>query len=465
MYFGLRFRLLFITGVVLTLTVGVVALLASEVTTRQFYRYVEYDDASKIERFAAILATYSDQPLTLDEAEPILQQIGDITGSRIALVDDDGQVLAASTNNLMGQQLDVPDGVDNEVKVWVIDQQERIELIESGVLPSSPSLSPLLGSVYVEPTNVNNYPSRFTQTVNRSLLMGVFIGAMTAMLLMLLLTRRIFFPIYALTRAAQAMEKGNLRFRVYVKSQDEIGDLARAFNAMADGLMQQENLRRNMVSDIAHELRTPLTNIQGYLEALQDGIIEPSREIIDSIHEEALLLRHLINDLQELALAEAGQLRLMIQPVTLHDILQQAVRVLHVRAVDRDIKVSLDVPANLPPVSGDPERLGQIVRNLLNNALTHTPSGGEIWLRARWINNEIEISVKDTGIGIPAEHLPHVFERFYRVDQSRSRNTGGAGLGLAIVKQLVQAQGGHIWAESQPGHGAIFAFTMPTARV
>lgn len=465
MYFGLRFRLLFITGVVLTLTVGVVALLASEVTTRQFYRYVEYDDASKIERFAAILATYSDQPLTLDEAEPILQQIGDITGSRIALVDDDGQVLAASTNNLMGQQLDVPDGVDNEVKVWVIDQQERIELIESGVLPSSPSLSPLLGSVYVEPTNVNNYPSRFTQTVNRSLLMGVFIGALTAMLLMLLLTRRIFFPIYALTRAAQAMEKGNLRFRVYVKSQDEIGDLARAFNAMADGLMQQENLRRNMVSDIAHELRTPLTNIQGYLEALQDGIIEPSREIIDSIHEEALLLRHLINDLQELALAEAGQLRLMIQPVTLHDILQQAVRVLHVRAVDRDIKVSLDVPANLPPVSGDPERLGQIVRNLLNNALTHTPSGGEIWLRARWINNEIEISVKDTGIGIPAEHLPHVFERFYRVDQSRSRNTGGAGLGLAIVKQLVQAQGGHIWAESQPGHGAIFAFTMPTARV
>jgi len=460
---GLRFRLLFIMGSVLTVTIGVVALLANEVTTRQFYRYVQYDDASRMERFAAVLATYYQEQSNWNEVQPLLHQMSEISGSRIALVDNSGNVIAASSDDLLGEQLEVSNTGRVEVTVWLMGEDERTALIRDGTLPVAQRSDQLVGSIYVDENNPQQ--TRFTSTVNRTLLLSVIMAGLTAMLLMIVLTRRIFFPIYALTRAANAMEKGNLKFRVYVRSQDEIGDLARAFNAMADGLTEQEHLRKNMVSDIAHELRTPLTNIQGYLEALQDGVLDPTPEIIDSIHEEALLLSHLINDLQELALAEAGQLRLFIQPVPLRDILQQAVRILHVRAVDRDIKVSLDVPPNLPYVSGDAERLGQIVRNLLNNALTHTPSGGEIWLRARRINNEVEISVKDTGIGIPSDHLPHIFERFYRVDRSRSRHTGGAGLGLAIVKQLVLAQGGRIWAESQPGHGAIFAFTVPTTRL
>jgi signal transduction histidine kinase len=294
-------------------------------------------------------------------------------------------------------------------------------------------------------------------------LWGTLIGGLVAVLLAVALSRRILGPVETLTTAARQIAKGNLSQRVVVRSKDEIGELARAFNNMADGLARQEALRRNMVTDVAHELRTPLSNIRGYLEAFRDNVIEPGPEVISSVYEEAMLLSHLVDDLQELSLAEAGQLHLEHGPMDLSEVLEEAMTAAHGQATAKGIALRLSLPSALPLVEGDPQRIKQVVGNLLSNALAHTPSGGEITAVAQAKEGQVEISVSDTGEGIPAEHLPNIFERFYRVDSSRSRATGGTGLGLAIAKQLVEACGGWIGAESEIGQGTRVTFALPVA--
>jgi signal transduction histidine kinase len=259
------------------------------------------------------------------------------------------------------------------------------------------------------------------------------------------------------------METGDLSQRVAVQTDDEIGELAHAFNSMANGLTRLEQLRRNMVTDVAHELRTPLSNIRGYLEALQDGVTQPDPEVIGSLHDEAMLLTRLVNDLQELALAEAGQLRLVLQPTSAEQIIAQVVNVMQPTAASKGLTLQTDLQPDLPPVMADPGRVAQVLQNLVNNAMSYTTAGGTITVTTRPAASaaEVQLSVHDTGIGIAPEHLPFVFDRFYRVDQSRTRATGGAGLGLAIVKQLVEAHGGRVWAESTLGQGSTFTFTLP----
>jgi signal transduction histidine kinase len=259
------------------------------------------------------------------------------------------------------------------------------------------------------------------------------------------------------------MEAGDLSQRVQNLSTDEIGGLGHAFNAMASSLQQAEQLRRNMVGDVAHELRTPLSNLQGYLEALRDKVIEPTPDVISSLHEESLLLNHLVNDLQELSLAEAGQLKLVRQPTALAGIVQQVVALIQPAAAAKKLTLCVDVPDDLPLVNVDGGRIAQVVRNLLDNALAYTPEGSTIGVEGRGEGSEVRVSVRDTGLGIEPDKLPHVFERFYRADPSRTRATGGTGLGLVIVKQWVEAHGGHVWAESTPGAGSTFSFTVPVA--
>jgi signal transduction histidine kinase len=252
---------------------------------------------------------------------------------------------------------------------------------------------------------------------------------------------------------------------------------------MADGLARQERLRRNMVTDVAHELRTPLTNIRGYLEALRDGVARPEKALLASLHDEALLLNRLVDDLQDLALAEAGQLRLEPQRASLHEIADQAAGALRPTLEAKQLKLQIALPPDLPDVWADPERVGQVLRNLLNNAILHTPPNGVIRVGAEhvgdWrlaigdhyapqslipsLQSPIVVSVSDSGPGIAPEHLANVFDRFYRADRSRARATGGAGLGLAIVKQLVEAHGGRVWASAVPDQGACISFTLPEA--
>ncbi len=304
-------------------------------------------------------------------------------------------------------------------------------------------------------------PEMFLNSVNRSLWSAVLAAGVVAVFLSLTISQRILGPVGELTKAARRMQGGDLRQRVQVQSQDELGALAQAFNAMADGLAETEDLRRHLVNDVAHELRTPLSNICGYLEAMNDGVAEPTPAVIESLYEEAMLLRRLVDDLQELALAEAGQLKLSCQPTAIDDIIHKTVNAHRSAAAEKNVQITLDMPSGLPAVRADRARIGQVLRNLLDNAITHTPPGGQIVVTARQAGTYVEVSVQDTGSGISYEHLPYVFDRFYRADPSRTRATGGAGLGLAIVKQLVEAHGGRTWVRSTVGQGSTFLFTIP----
>jgi signal transduction histidine kinase len=442
MFHSLRFRVLMALILVIAVAVGVVALSASRATTGEFQRYVERGGMMRHQRFERFLAGHYMRNRNWSGVQPLVEQMGQITGEQIVLADAGGQIVADSAEKLVGQTV---------ARDWA----EPVALIVDRGVP--------VGAVYTNPLGPADDPQRaaFLASVNRAVLLAAVVASLAAVLLTLGLSRRILGPIEALTTAARRMEKGDLSQRVEVPSRDEIGELARAFNAMADGLAHLEKLRHNMVTDVAHELRTPLSNIRGYLEALRDGVIEPNPEITDSLYEEAMLLNRLVDDLQELSLAEAGQLRLERRAVALVDVVHRALEAARPRAEAKGIALQVDLPEDLPFVDIDLQRVGQVLGNLLSNGLTYTPSGGEVVVGARAKESEVEISVRDTGAGIPAEDLSYVFERFYRADKSRSRATGGAGLGLAIARQLVEAHGGRIWVESTRGQGSTFTFTLP----
>jgi signal transduction histidine kinase len=312
-------------------------------------------------------------------------------------------------------------------------------------------------------TTTKTLSQNFLNTITHSFWLVIVLAWLLALLLTLALSNRILKPVHELTRIANRMEQGDLSQRVRIRTKDEMGVLAHAFNTMADSLARSEQLRRNLVSDVAHELRTPLTNIRGYLEALKDHVIDPTSEVIVSLYEESLLLNRLVVDLQELSLAEAGQLHLVRRPLALEEVIVKAVSSLQLQAANKQLALRVEMSPCLPRAEADAERVGQVLRNLIGNAITHTPPGGEIMIRARSINQEVLVSVDDTGEGIEEQHLPYIFERFYRADASRSRATGGIGLGLAIVKQVVEAHGGQVEAESTPGRGSSFTFRLPVA--
>jgi signal transduction histidine kinase len=251
--------------------------------------------------------------------------------------------------------------------------------------------------------------------------------------------------------------------RVEVRGEGEVAALAEAFNTMAVDLENNEQLRQNLIADVAHELRTPLSNIQGYLEAIRDHVMKPDAATIDSVNEEAALLSRLVDELQELSLAEAGELKLVYQAEDIGKLVKQATAPWRPQLEMKEISLSLDLPDNLPQVNIDWQRVNQVLHNLLENAVKHTGKGGIITVAAARQGEWVEISVSDTGEGIPAEDLPNIFERFYRVDRSRARATGGSGLGLTIARRLVEAHGGRITVQSELGKGSRFAFTLPIA--
>jgi signal transduction histidine kinase len=302
---------------------------------------------------------------------------------------------------------------------------------------------------------------QFFGSVDRWIFGGVAVAGTLALAATAALSRRILRPVEELTAAARRMERGDLKARVDVRSADEIGQLARAFNAMAETRSRSEDLRRRMVADIAHELRTPLTNLGAQVEAMEDGLLPANAGTLSSLREETGLLARLVDDLQDLALAEAGQLRLDLSRVSVEETARAAIAALRPSAAAAAVELESEIEANLPPARADRERLAQILRNLLANAITHSPRGGAVRLAARRDGERLEIAVSDDGPGIAPEHRERIFDRFYRVDPSRSRATGGAGLGLAIVRQLARAQGGDARAESEPGRGARFIVTLP----
>ncbi|MGW1201966.1 sensor histidine kinase [Streptomyces cyaneofuscatus] len=277
-------------------------------------------------------------------------------------------------------------------------------------------------------------------------------------------------PLHALTGAAQRMRDGREHASVPVSGDDEIGRLAAAFNDMSAHRARLEEQRKAMVSDVAHELRTPLSNIRGWLEAAQDGLADPDPAFVSSLLEEAVQLQHIIDDLQDLAAADAGVLRLHPEPVRVGELLSQVAAAHQARAETAGVTLTVEAGAGAVAIlSADPVRLRQAVGNLVSNAVRHTPAGGRVTLRAYGEEvgqlsegaGEVVIEVADTGTGIPAGDLPYVFDRFWRAEKSRSRRTGGSGLGLAIVRKLAEAHGGTVSATSTEGEGSAFTLRLP----
>jgi histidine kinase len=302
----------------------------------------------------------------------------------------------------------------------------------------------------------------FSRAINEILLVAAATATVTAVLVSTFVTRRIIRPVQAMHAASRRIANGRYDERVEVTGEDELAELARAFNQMAHQLAQTEERRRQLIGDVAHELRTPLSSIKGVMEGLQDGLLPAEPATFHNVQREVSRLQRLVYDLEELSKAEAGQIPLEPEATHPATLVQTAVDRLALQFEDKGVQLQNELPPDLPVVHVDPARLTQVMLNLLGNALQYTPAGGRVIVRA-WANdNEIHLAVQDTGIGLAAEQLPHIFERFYRVDKSRSRAGGGSGIGLTIARHLVEAHNGRLTAAS-PGlnQGSTFTVSLP----
>jgi len=311
--------------------------------------------------------------------------------------------------------------------------------------------------------------TNFRQAISEALTVGILVALVAALSLSVVISRRIVLPVQEMMVASRRIADGRYDERVGIPGNvaqsdvDELGELALSFNQMAARLQQTEALRLRLIGDVAHELRTPLSSIKGYMEGLIDGVLPAEADTFQRVHNEAGRLQRLVNDLQELSRVEAGAFELNLRPMPVSQLVDTVVSRLARQFEEKGVTLQTDVSPNLV-VNVDPERLGQVLLNVVGNGLQYTPAGGQVRIRARREGSTIHLAVQDTGIGIAAEHLPRLFERFYRVDPSRSRVGGGSGIGLTIARHLVEAHGGQIRAESEGlGHGSTFHITLPAA--
>lgn len=297
-------------------------------------------------------------------------------------------------------------------------------------------------------------------SLNHRLLIAVGVVTVLAVIIALLFWRRMIKPVNRLTDAVRRLESGDFSQRVDPGTSDEIGELGRAFNAMAESMHSNDLLRKRMTSDVAHELRTPLNNLAGYLDAIADGVVEADESVVASLQEETELMIRLVRDLEQLALADTGRMQLFPEETNVREVIDSSIQAARARANAKGVALRAE---GEPGVSAsiDTARIAQVLRNLVENAIVNTPAGGTVTAALAAEDNHAVIRVTDTGQGIPEEHIQNIFERFYRVDPSRHRATGGAGLGLAIVRQIVEAHGGTVAAANAPHGGAEFTVRLP----
>jgi signal transduction histidine kinase len=441
---ALKFTLAFL---VVALTGGVlVAVFVQIGTVRAFDRFVQDQDQYS---FVNILSQHYQVNNSWDGVGQVIERgrfMAPGPYSRrnmLVLVDQDGKVVVGDNGYESeayppppGVQGSIPIEVDGRVVGWLkIDPKVRT------ALPGSPEA---------------DFVERVTQAVSYSALGATVLALLLGVLLARTLTR----PIRELTEATQAVAQGQFGHQVTVRTKDELGALASSFNRMSADLARASDQRRQMTADIAHELRTPLSVLLGYTEALQDGKLAGSVETFEVMHGEARQLSHLVDDLRTLALADAGELPLTLQPVDPQALLDRTAAAYRAQAQEKGIELRADEGRDLPTIEGDPERLIQVLGNLVTNALRHTPSGGLVILSAEARPASVCLRVQDTGTGIAPEDLPHIFQRFYRGDESRQQS-GESGLGLAIARSIIEMHGGEITAESAPGAGATFTIVLP----
>jgi len=300
----------------------------------------------------------------------------------------------------------------------------------------------------------------FLDATHRYLVWASLFALVLSGVLSLLLTKRVLSPLSQMTRIAGKLISGDYTERIHISSKDEVAQVAAAFNRMVDNLQRLEQLRKTMIIDVAHELRTPLTNMRGYLEALMDGVTAASVETFASLHDETLRLTKLIDDLLQLAKADASRTTLRLQRVILPELIAQSLELFRSQYDIKGISVETSYAKGTEGVIADPDKLNQVVRNLLQNAFQYTPQGGKVRIHTERLSGEVKTTFANAGGGISEDDLPYIFERFYRGEKSRSREYGGAGIGLAIVKELVEAHGGRVGASAVSGEVQIW-ITLP----
>ena len=383
-----------------------------------------------------------EEEIWVDESTFFIETL--LGDSRVFITDENGVVLYDSEDNtLAGEQLDeafIRQGVS--LYDWQNGRSVGHVVVATGE------------GFYREQEDL------FLSNVRQSLVSGGVVAIFLALVVGAFLARQITIPVITLTTAAKRLASGDDPTKLPVTSKDELGEMSQAFNTLTDALDTQKHLRRRLISDISHELNTPLSVIQLEVKALQDGMQSPA-EASTQITQEINLLRNLANDLSLLAETDQGELRLDLQPVAMGDFLQTAVSRWQAKAESAQITLRLNAKPNLPTLAIDEVRINQVLGNLIQNGLQHTPAGGTITILSQTNQGWLDVTVADSGIGIAAEDLPFVFERFYCADKSRQRNSGGRGLGLAIVKQIVEAHHGEVFAESQLDTGSRFTFRLP----
>ena len=458
---SLQFRLVAGFALTIALTLAGAGIFISLATETQVERFETDQDMAQAGRVREFISNYSIE--NSDPAEPgaelesIVQQVADLSGLRITTFDSQGNVIADSTPPYISIPLENGGG---------LKEAEALPLISDGEVVGSITASNDFG---LEPgaeelAVTDPDASRIAHHVDRYLLWAGIGVALLGTALVWVLARRTLAPVQRLGATARRLGGGDLSQRAEIRGPTEIRHLAQSFNTMAAELEEAEGRRRSLTADIAHELRTPTSNIQGYIEAIKDGVFQPTPETVDTIHEQALLLSRLVEDLRLLAQVDGGELQLQRTQTSVEELVQSCVDALRPRAEAKDVALGIDVADTLPELDLDPTRIAQAVGNLLDNAITHTPEGGSITVSAHASVDAVEVQVADTGPGIAPDDLPRVFDRFYRADPSRSRGTGGTGLGLTIARRLVEAHGGSIEAESVVGQGSRFIIRLPAGR-
>lgn len=429
--------------------IGLAAVFARAVTGREFDRFIM--DRARSE-FLTGAAAYYQVHGSWEGANDFFHQLDGPPGpgessrsGSFVLVDQSGAVVASVGVGRTGKSSakDLARG-----KTIVVDGRNVGIVLDASHAPA-----------------LNDREAQYLASINRALVLAALAAMAIAVLLGIVLARTLTRPVRDLTGAIRAMARGELRQEVPVRSADELGTLTETFNRMSADLAHANELRRQQIADIAHDLRTPLTVITGYIEALRDGVLKPTPARFEAMNSEAQHLKHLVDDLRTLSLADAGELPITPQPTAPGALLDRLAAAYAPQAAARGITLAVAAAPDLPEVAVDPERMIQVLGNLVTNALRHTSAGGRIDLAAQAQGARVALTVADTGEGIPPDVLPHIFDRFYRGDPARSQQNGESGLGLAIARSIVEMHGGTIAAASTPGQGTTFTITLLRAGV
>jgi two-component system OmpR family sensor kinase len=462
-------------SVVVIITIGAVAIWINHSANAEFRKYITRREIRSLGSGMQGLVEYHQQAGSWEGVESLLAEgiyfsparRGILLGATSAeigpeekekqpdvlLADADGQVVFDSDGKIQGKQLSRRE-IANAWPITKTDDREPIGYL-------------LLFFSITKP--VGELEQRFLDRVEQMLFVATALAVGLIVVVGALLNRRLNAPLQRLADAARAVAAGDLDQQVEAGGSIEVAQVGQAFNEMTAALQEAETLRQNMVADVAHELRTPLSVLQGNLWAILNDAYPLEKAEISRLYDETRLLSRLVEDLRELALADAGELYLELRPTDVAQVIRDTVDTLALAAEVQEVSLTAQLPDDLAPAQADPDRVAQVLRNLLVNALRHTPSGGSVTVSASSKVKSLEIAIADTGEGIAPDDLPHVFERFWRADPARARSrssgegrmAGGTGLGLSVAQSLVKAQGGRIWVESTPGEGTVFRFTLP----